>query len=139
MTDRREKPRIRNKLFLNYEQKGTPVQNRRRPEASTDVTGRMACYGRFSAVAKNWLQRNTDKTRRYERIRFKRPNTNFTDRDRERDKIEGEIEILSLFPLGFPPVVQQTIPTTKDFVSTVPQFFLERRSPGRYSVFVSTV
>ncbi|MBQ8347321.1 MAG: hypothetical protein IJY17_06945 [Alphaproteobacteria bacterium] len=32
---------------MNYEQKGTPVQNRRRPEASTDATGRTARYRRF--------------------------------------------------------------------------------------------
>ena len=89
---------------MNYEKKGTPVQNRRRPEASTDATGRTARYGRFflpqQRTVNKGIPTKQDDTTEYER---KRPNTNPTDRDRERDKIEGEIEILSLFPLGFLP------------------------------------
>ena len=39
-------------------------------------------------------------------------------------EIEGEIEILSLFPLGFPPVVQQTETFYDGFLYVVK--FLER-------------
>ena len=71
----------------------------------------LTCYGRFFCRGKEteareyrrkkMLRPNTDE---YE---CKRPNTDSTDRDRVRDKIEGEIEIeiLSLFPLGFIPIV----------------------------------
>ena len=74
----------------------------------------LTCYGRFfSAVAKKHKQRNTAVKRCYGRIR-----TLPIEREKVTE-IEEEKEILSLFPLGFPPTWKSTKTVFETFVTVI--------------------